>query len=709
MEEIIKKYWNDRPCNIRHSSKEFKSFEYFEEIENKRYFVEPHIKNFCEFKKYSNKKVLEIGCGIGTDAIMFAKEGCEYYGIELSNESLNITKERFKLYNLEGQFFNINAEDMSIFKDNYFDLVYSFGVIHHTENPEKVIDEIHRILKPEGEAKIMLYSKDSWKNMMINLNLDQYEAQSGCPIAYTYTKDDIYNLFDNFKDININQYHIFPYKIEEYKNNEYIKVDYFKNMPDEIFEELKNKMGWHLCISCKKETDLINKFYNTEISTYPWKHILISNLFNKNLFNENLLNENIWKDSKHFINEYANKKEINNINIFPENIKKITEYLISPQFVRKIEKLTEINDLIIDRNIYGGGITISNKNSYLNNHIDFNYNDDIKMYRAVNLILYLNDVDGGEFELYNLNNDLIKSIDIKQGNILIFSSNNKTIHGFNKIKSDNRISLNLWYYTKIKSNYVDYNPHRTIWIEKKNKSENKLENKYLDKLENLFNSSYMKLSDKLNNFTLFTPNNVISKFLVREELFKKILNIHGSIVEIGVANGIGVSSFQHLSMIYEPYNEHRPIYGFDNFEGFINFTKEDLTTNSKELFIGNYKSDSEKIIYQSGKINNEYRPIKKDNDIKLIKGDIIETVPEFINKNNHLIVSLLYLDCDLYEPTKVALKYFINRMPKGSVIAFDELAHNDFPGETNAYEDILGIRNYKLERFERTKVSYIVL
>jgi ubiquinone/menaquinone biosynthesis C-methylase UbiE len=719
MENTIKNFWNNKPCNIGHSNKKFLSKEYFDEITKKRYYVESHIPEFCEFSKYKNKKILEIGCGIGTDAIMFAQEGCEYYAIDLSDESLEITKQRFKIYDLSGYFYNINAENMYIFENNFFDMIYSFGVIHHTENPEKILNEIYRILKPDGELKVMLYAKNSWKKMMIDLNLDQYEAQSNCPIANTYSKNDIYELFKQYSNINIKQYHIFPYKINEYKQNVYVKVDYFDKMPEQIYEKFKSIMGWHLCITCNKQIDIINEDYTLSIYNSPWKHIIINNLFTDKLINK--ANSEIpdfdniyWEKAKHFLNEYTNKKEINNINLFPESIKQITNYLISNEFVNKLEKILGFDELIIDNNIYGGGLTISPKFTKLEKHIDFNFNSDINLYRAVNLILYFNDIDGGDFELYDNNLNIKKIISPQQNKILIFASNNNTIHGFNEIISENRKSLNLWYYTKIKPSYVDYKPHKTIWFNNKNLNinnknlNNKLDN-YIEKLEKLFNNSKMLLKNKLNNFTLFVPNNVIAKFLIREQLFKKILNIHGCIIEIGVANGIGISSFQHLSTIYEPYNEHRPLYGFDNFEGFIKFTNEDLTTNSNELFIGNYKSDSEKIINESANINLNFRPIKKDNNITLIKGDICTTIPQFVKNNNHLIIALLYLDCDLYEPTKISLKYLINRMPKGSLIVFDELANNSFPGETQAFDDILGIKNYKIERFEQTKVSYIII
>ena len=97
----VKKYWNRQPCNIKFSRKKFLSKEYFEEVKKKKYFVEPHIPRFAEFNKYKNKNVLEIGCGIGTDAIEFIKRGCRYYGIDFSEKSVEITNARIIKYNLQ--------------------------------------------------------------------------------------------------------------------------------------------------------------------------------------------------------------------------------------------------------------------------------------------------------------------------------------------------------------------------------------------------------------------------------------------------------------------------------------------------------------------------------------------------------------------------------------------------------------------------------
>ena len=136
----IKEYWNNRPCNLNHSTKEIGSKEYFEEVERKKHFVEPHILEFANFSLWKNKKVLEIGCGMGTAATNFIKYGADYYGLELSDKSLELTKKRLSVYELSGHLYNINAEDnIDYLGLNSFDLVYSFGVIHHSPSPDKIV------------------------------------------------------------------------------------------------------------------------------------------------------------------------------------------------------------------------------------------------------------------------------------------------------------------------------------------------------------------------------------------------------------------------------------------------------------------------------------------------------------------------------------------------------------------------------------------
>lgn len=248
----VKNYWNNRPCNIRHSKSEVGTIEYFNEVEHRKYFVEPHIINFADFPKWKGKKVLEIGCGIGTDGVNFARNDAIYTGIELSEESLALAKKRFDLFDLKGNFYLSNAENLSeIIKNETFDLVYSFGVIHHTPKPENIINNVKKILSPEGEFRLMLYAKNSWKNIMIENQFDQPEAQSGCPIAFTYSKEEIFKLLDGFNIIDLRQEHIFPYIIEKYKNYEYELQPWFKLMPKEMFRALETSLGWHYLIKCQ--------------------------------------------------------------------------------------------------------------------------------------------------------------------------------------------------------------------------------------------------------------------------------------------------------------------------------------------------------------------------------------------------------------------------------------------------------------------------
>lgn len=256
--ENVKKFWDDRPCNIMHSKKEIGTKEYFDEVEKKKFFVEPHILEFTKFENWKNKNVLEIGCGIGTIGINFAKNDAKYTGVELSSSSLELSKKRFNVYNYDGNFFCGNAEELSSFLPlQKFDLIYSFGVIHHSPHPEKIIQEIKKYMHKDSLLKIMLYAKNSWKNIMIDGCFDQPEAQFGCPIALTYTEDEVRQLLKGFEILNIEQDHIFPYKIEEYKNNIFKKVSWFENMPEEIFKHLEKKLGWHLLITAKLNQESI--------------------------------------------------------------------------------------------------------------------------------------------------------------------------------------------------------------------------------------------------------------------------------------------------------------------------------------------------------------------------------------------------------------------------------------------------------------------
>ena len=150
--DAVREYWNSRPCNIRHSTKPVGTREYYDEVEARKYFVEPHIPRFAEFDRWKGKKVLEIGCGIGTDTINFARAGAQVTAVDLTEKSLEVARQRAKVFGLEHRirFIQANAEDLSeSVPVERYDLVYSFGVIHHTPDPSRVLDEIRKYVTPD--------------------------------------------------------------------------------------------------------------------------------------------------------------------------------------------------------------------------------------------------------------------------------------------------------------------------------------------------------------------------------------------------------------------------------------------------------------------------------------------------------------------------------------------------------------------------------
>lgn len=254
LEERIKQYWNDQPCNIRHSGNEVGSLDFFKEVSARRFQVEPHIPEFAGFHLWQGKQVLEIGPGIGSDAAEFARHGADYYGIDYSEESVKLARTRFKVEGLAGNFHCGDASDKDMYKDlPQFDLVYSYGVIHHFPAIDKIINNVYHALKPGGEFRFMVYARDSWKQAMINKGLDQYEAQAGCPYAKSYTKDDIAALLGSqFHIERLRQDHCFMYNVEAYKQGRYELEPWFKAMPDAMREAVREYLGWHLLVKARK-------------------------------------------------------------------------------------------------------------------------------------------------------------------------------------------------------------------------------------------------------------------------------------------------------------------------------------------------------------------------------------------------------------------------------------------------------------------------
>lgn len=263
----VRNFWDEHPCNINHSPKMVGTREYFEEVERRKYFVEPHILRFAEFARWRGKRVLELGCGIGTDTINFARHGAYVSAVELSERSLELAKHRAKVYGLRDRikFYCGNAEELDKFVPvEPYDLIYSFGVIHHTPHPQRIIEQIRNYTYPDSTIKIMVYHWYSWKVLWILLTYGKAkfwrmkelvarysEKARGCPCTYTFTRNQIARLLEKhgFKIKEIWADHIFPYRIVDYAQFRYTKVWYFRYIPQRFFRWLERHFGWHLCVT----------------------------------------------------------------------------------------------------------------------------------------------------------------------------------------------------------------------------------------------------------------------------------------------------------------------------------------------------------------------------------------------------------------------------------------------------------------------------
>lgn len=204
---------------------------------------------------------------------------------------------------------------------------------------------------------------------------------------------------------------------------------------------------------------------------------------------------------------------------------------------------------------------------------------------------------------------------------------------------------------------------------------------------------------KFREFAKYARRQDLTGFLARYEIFKRVLTVKGSVIECGVFRGGGLMAWANFSAILEPNNLGRRVYGFDTFEGFESVGPED-SSHHRETKQGELRSDSFDEIQRLIATFDKNRFLGHVDKVHLVKGDATDTIPVFVADHPHVLVSLLFLDFDLYEPTKVAIEHFLPRMPKGAIIAFDELDNPAWPGETLAMIDSVGSNRLRIERCE---------
>jgi len=293
----IKKFWNKNTCGFFVKDKNIVDVQYFNMLSQKRYESYWEILKFAPFKLSYKKKVLEIGLGVGNDADEFVKNKANYYGIDLTSNSVNFVRERLKKkYNYKTNKITTCDSKKTPFKNNFFDIIYSFGVIHHSKNTEEIIKEIKRILKPSGKIFIMIYNRSSifylieiliFRRLIILLDgipffrlfvkyflnnnrkiqilnylsrvrkryssrvfltnqelLNSSSDHADCPLAKVYNKKEALNLFSGFKAIKT--YTIYNEKTDS------IFWKLFSPILDIFDRPLRENFGWFRIIEGKK-------------------------------------------------------------------------------------------------------------------------------------------------------------------------------------------------------------------------------------------------------------------------------------------------------------------------------------------------------------------------------------------------------------------------------------------------------------------------
>ncbi|MEU4563308.1 TylF/MycF/NovP-related O-methyltransferase [Actinoplanes sp. NPDC023936] len=219
------------------------------------------------------------------------------------------------------------------------------------------------------------------------------------------------------------------------------------------------------------------------------------------------------------------------------------------------------------------------------------------------------------------------------------------------------------------------------------------------RIAEIFAGSPDDLPTRLANLARYARRAQVTRFAALYELFKLALPVKGSIVECGVFRGASFMTFAQLSAALEPTNLTRRIYGFDSFGGFPSVSEADRPETT-EVRAGDLAADSYDELNRLLEVYDTDRFLGHLPKARLIRGDVTETIPAFVAENPHLVISLLFLDLDLYEPTRVALREFLPRLPRGAVLAFDELDNPLWPGETSAVLDEVGLHRLELRRFE---------
>lgn len=224
----------------------------------------------------------------------------------------------------------------------------------------------------------------------------------------------------------------------------------------------------------------------------------------------------------------------------------------------------------------------------------------------------------------------------------------------------------------------------------------------------LLKRSPLPEDELLPNLGLYLSSKALSRILFFYEIYRKIINTHGVVMEFGVRWGQTLMILSALRGIFEPFNRHRKIIGFDTFEGFKGVCEKDGTLSKSADGHFAVSKAYEDYLAQLLGVQEALNPIPHLTKYELVKGDGCETVARYLKEHPETIVSLAIFDFDIYKPTKAALQAVKPHLCKGSVLVFDELCDDIFPGETVALNEVFGLNNVRIQRLPMTaRVSYM--
>lgn len=256
LSSALRAYWDKRPCNVRHSRQPVGSRDFFIEVAARRYRVEPHLAPFAGMFKWNGQQVLDVGCGIGTDALSFALQGAYVTAIESSLESLKFAAQHAGCFRPKAiHFVHADFTTLQRFRSPYA-LIWCYGVLHHAPEPALMLRQFARRMAADSELRLMVYAKWSLKNLTNHLGWTRPEAQAGCPLVRTYSKRGIKRLLERngFKVISIQKTHHFTYSIPEYKQGREVVAFPWTILPGFLLRLVKRFFGWHLLVKARLES-----------------------------------------------------------------------------------------------------------------------------------------------------------------------------------------------------------------------------------------------------------------------------------------------------------------------------------------------------------------------------------------------------------------------------------------------------------------------